>query len=103
MRPRRISLRSRALVATVAVLGAVHAFADDRTTAILTRILGVFSDPIAIVETDVRERKFAELPYGMQLAGGDHVVVGNAVSQHQAKRANIVGGISPVALRVEVP
>ena len=38
----------------------------------------------------------------MLLAGGDHVVVGVVLLQHEVHGAHVVAGVSPVALRVEV-
>ena len=54
------------------------------------------------VEPDVREGDVDELAHRVRLAGGDHVVVGLVLLEHQPHRLDVVLGVAPVALGVEV-
>src|SRR5918995_2601721 len=55
------------------------------------------------VEAHPTERQLAELTHRMGLAGGDHVVVGLILLEHEPHRLDVVAGVAPVALGVEVP
>ena len=64
----------------------------------------VVDDDVVLV---VRARRCAnatshELAHRVRLAGGDDVVVGLVLLQHQPHRPHVVAGEAPVALRVEV-
>ena len=54
------------------------------------------------VEADVRERDLDEFSHRMADAGGDDVVVGAVLLQHQPHGADVVAGKPPVAVRVEI-
>ena len=54
------------------------------------------------VEADARERDLDQLAHRVADAGGDDVVVGLVLLQHQPHRAHVVAGKSPVAMRVEI-
>ena len=54
------------------------------------------------VEADVPERQLHELADAVRLAGGDHEVVRLVLLEHQPHRLDVVPGVAPVALRVEV-
>ena len=54
------------------------------------------------VESGVRGGLVDELANGARLAGGDHVIVRLRLLQHQPHRLDVVAGIAPVALRVEI-
>src|SRR5579864_5555000 len=43
------------------------------------------------------------MPYGVSNAGGDHIILGWVLLQHEPHRAHIVAGEGPVSLRVEIP
>ena len=55
-----------------------------------------------VLDTDLAERQAHELLDAVCLAGGDDVVVGLVLLQHQPHRLHVVAGIAPVALGVEV-
>ena len=59
-------------------------------------------DVLLGIDADVVERQVHELAHGVGLAGGDDVVVGRVLLQHQPHRADVVARESPVALRVEI-
>ena len=59
-------------------------------------------DVLLPVEPDVAEGELAELPHRVGLAGGDHVVVGLVLLEHQPHGLDVVAGEAPVALGVEV-
>src|SRR6185312_32018 len=46
--------------------------------------------------------EFDELAYRMRLSGGEHIVVGLLLLQHQPHALDIVAGMAPVAPRVEI-
>ena len=50
----------------------------------------------------MRGRLVEELAHRVRLAGGDHVVVGLVGLEHPPHRVDVVGGVAPVALGVEV-
>ena len=62
----------------------------------------VDDDVLLPVEADVAEGELAELADRVGLAGGDHVVVGLVLLQHQPHGLDVVAGEAPVALGVEV-
>src|SRR5579864_4068648 len=43
------------------------------------------------------------MPHAMSDAGGDHVVVGRVLLQHEPHRAHIVPGKAPITLHVKIP
>src|SRR5918994_478912 len=55
------------------------------------------------VEAHPPERQLAELTHRVGLAGGDHVVVGLILLEHEPHRLDVVAGVAPVALGVDVP
>src|SRR5919106_1658996 len=55
------------------------------------------------VEPHAVERELAELAHRVGLAGGDHVVVGRVLLEHQPHGLDVVAGVTPVALGLEVP
>ena len=59
-------------------------------------------DVVLPVEADVAEGDLAELAHRVRLAGGDHVVVGLVLLEHQPHGLDVVAGEAPVALGVEV-
>ena len=64
--------------------------------------LGVDDHMLVQVESRVLERDLDELAHRVLLAGRDHVVVGLVGLEHQPHRLDVVAGVAPVALRVEV-
>jgi hypothetical protein len=46
---------------------------------------------------------FDEFAHGAGFPGGDHIVVGGVLLQHQPHRADKIPGVAPIAFRVEVP
>ena len=59
-------------------------------------------DVLLPVEPDVPEGDFHEFAHGMRLAGGDDVIVGAVLLQHQPHGLDVVAGEAPVAARVQV-
>src|SRR6185503_14252184 len=57
---------------------------------------------IAIVETNLRERKLAKFPDRVRLARGYNIIIRLILLQHQVHGAHVVFGVTPVAARVEV-
>ena len=55
-----------------------------------------------VVESELRERQLAELADGVRLAGGDDVIVRLGLLQHQLHGLDVILGVAPVALRVEI-
>ena len=62
----------------------------------------VDDDVLLPVEADGLEGQAAELADLVRLAGRDDVVAGLVLLQHQPHGADVVGGVAPVTLRVEV-
>ena len=54
------------------------------------------------IQPDVIERNLAKLPHGVRLAGGDHVVVGVILLEHQPHGVDVIGRIAPVAAGFQV-
>ncbi len=54
------------------------------------------------IEARVAERRFDEVAHRVRLAGGDHVVVRLGLLEHQPHRLDVVLGVAPVTLCVEV-
>lgn len=57
---------------------------------------------IVVVQVQVSEDLFQEVPDRMDFTGGDHEVVGFLVLQHQPHRLDVISGKPPVSFRVEV-
>ena len=57
---------------------------------------------LPVVEAGLFERRLDELAHLVRLAGGDDVVVGLVLLQHQPHRLDVVAGVAPVALGLEV-
>jgi hypothetical protein len=57
---------------------------------------------IVHLQPGVAEGDLAHLAYGHGAAGGDDVVVGLVLLQHQPHGADVVAGVAPVALDVDV-
>ena len=55
-----------------------------------------------IIQIELFEHLLGELADRVGFAGGDHVVVGLLLLEHQPHRLDVVAGESPVALRFEV-
>ena len=66
-------------------------------------VLRVHLDEVLPVEADAAEGLLAELPDGVRLAGGDHVVPGLVALQHPPHGLDVVLRVAPVPLRVQVP
>ncbi len=54
------------------------------------------------IEADQAEGDLAQLADGVRLAGGDDVVVGFVLLEHQPHRLDVFLGVPPVALGIEV-
>ena len=66
--------------------------------------LGVLAHvALPVVDADLGERPLDELTHRVRLAGGDDVVVGLVLLQHQPHRPHVVAGVPPVTLRVQRP
>ena len=63
---------------------------------------GIGADVLLPVEAGVPERDLDELLHGVADAGGDDVVVGLILLQHEPHRVDVVLREAPVALRLEV-
>src|ERR687893_3087684 len=83
----------------VAGLGRV---ADEQVDLGGPEELLVDDDVLLPVEAHALERELAELPHRVGLAGGDDVVVGRVLLQHQPHGLDVVARVAPVALGVEV-
>ena len=55
-----------------------------------------------VVQADMVEGELAEVADAVRPAGGDHVVVAGLLLQHQVHGADVVAGVTPVALGIEV-
>ena len=64
--------------------------------------LGVDDDMVLVLQVHAFERDAAHFAHRRSHAGGDHIVVGLVLLQHQPHRFDIVAGVSPVALGVDV-
>jgi hypothetical protein len=64
--------------------------------------LRVDHDVLLPVEPHPREGDLHQLAHRVGLAGGDHVVVGLGLLEHQPHGLDVVAGEAPVALGVEV-
>src|SRR5215213_4798176 len=62
----------------------------------------VDADVIVWIEPDVREGEIDQLAHRVRLAGGDHEVVRRVLLEHQPHRLDVVPGVAPVALGIEV-
>ena len=51
----------------------------------------------------MREGQVDEFAHGVALAGGDHVVVGLGLLEHQPHGFHVFAGVAPIALGLEVP
>src|SRR6185437_14242200 len=51
---------------------------------------------------DFGESGLDEFAYRMHFAGGEHVVVGLRLLQHEPHALDVIPGVAPVALRVEI-
>jgi hypothetical protein len=65
-------------------------------------IAGIDLDEVLVVEADVAERALAEIAHRVRLAGRDDIVSRLVLLQHRPHRLDVVAGVSPVALGVEV-
>ena len=63
---------------------------------------GVNDDVVFVVEADVGEGDLEEVAHGVGASGGDDVVVGGFLLEHEPHGADVVAGEAPVALGVEV-
>src|SRR5689334_15350541 len=54
------------------------------------------------IEVELGEGAFGELAHAVRLAGGDDIIVGLGLLQHEPHRLDIVPGEAPVALRLEI-
>src|SRR3989442_11476902 len=57
---------------------------------------------VAIIETEMREGQFSELPYGMLFAGGDDVVFGLVLLQHKPHSPHVLARMAPVSTRIQI-
>jgi len=65
-------------------------------------VAGVKFDVVLPVEADVGEGDFEKFADGVGFAGGDDVVVGLVLLEHQPHSFDVVFGVAPVAFGVEV-
>src|ERR671922_1015465 len=84
-------------------LAGLRGVADQQVDLGGPEVALVDPDVLLPVQPDVRERDLAELLHRVGLAGGDHVVVGLVLLQHQPHGAHVVRGVAPVAPGMEVP
>ena len=57
---------------------------------------------LLVVEVELREDLLGEFADRMGLSGGDDVIVGPVLLEHQPHRLDVVPGEAPVALRLEI-
>src|SRR5213593_1275638 len=57
---------------------------------------------VAIIETEMREGQFSELSYGMLFAGGDDVVFGLILLQHEPHGLHVLTRMAPVPPRIQI-
>ena len=62
----------------------------------------IADDVLGPIEPQVRKDRLAELADRMRLAGGDHVVVGAVLLQHEPHGFHVVAGKAPIAADVDV-
>lgn len=76
--------------------------ADELGGGFFTDELGIDLDVVLPSEADMGECDFAEVADGVEFAGGDDVIIGLGMSEHHVHGADVVGGVTPVALGIEV-
>ena len=81
---------------------ALAASPTSRSTSAGRKNVGSMLHVLLPVEPDVAEGELDELAHGVRLAGGDDVVVGLVLLEHQPHGLDVVAGEAPVALGVEV-
>src|ERR1700733_10705146 len=64
--------------------------------------LRVYFDMVSIVQSSMGKCDFQQTPYAMRLAGGDYIIVGLFLLQHEPHRTNIISGETPVPFGIKV-
>ena len=67
-----------------------------------TKVAGVDRHVPLVVEAQFRKNLLGELAHRVGLSGGDDVVVGPLLLEHQPHRLDVIAGESPVAFRLEI-